>query len=273
MVSAEKEGMNCETMFRYGLKLWSTNLNYLEAAKGLCREGICNYIELFVVPGSYDKCIGSWRRIQTDYIIHAPHSGVGLNLAKKENKEQNRKLMSEAQKFADELNSNWIIVHPGIDGDIEETIRQLLDINDYRILIENKPYYAFDTGLICNGTTPRDIEHILASAHVGFCLDIGHAIYSANVHKKDWMAFLLGFLKLNPKMFHLSDGDVGSNCDNHEHIGKGNFDFKSISSFLPHGAIITIETVKASSINLDDYIADVKALEKYDSKETGSRLC
>lgn len=247
-------------MFKFGLKLWSTNENYLDEAGRLHKAGACNYVELYVVPGSLGY-IDMWKKLDIPFVIHAPHWREGVNLAKKEDENSNIELIGQAQRFADELSAEKIIVHPGIAGDIDETARQLAKINDKRILVENKPYFALDGGLLCNGSTPEEISFVMNEAHVGFCMDMGHAVCAANGHKKDRRAFIKEFMGLKPEMFHLSDGDTDSVYDSHKHIGKGSFDMAFFVSVIPVGAMITVETEKNSKNDLFDYEKDVKKIK------------
>jgi sugar phosphate isomerase/epimerase len=231
----------------------------------LFHSGVYDYIELYAVPDSYNEYISLWYRIKIPFIIHAAHFRGGMNLAKREAELNNRRLMSEAQRFADKLNALNIIVHPGIAGEIAETARQLKLITDQRILIENKPYYAIDNDLICNGTTPDEIRMIMSEARVGFCLDIGHAICSANAHRREHYDFLAEFLELRPVLFHLTDGEVEGIKDRHDHFGAGSFDLAKILSFIPETARVTIETDKNSVNNLNDFLADIKYIKRLES--------
>ena len=162
-------------MLSFGLKLWSNNDHYVNEAIRLFEKGIYQYIELYMLPGTEKKMVEMWRGLDIPYIVHAPHFLAGLNLAKREQKETNFRLLEETRRFADELSAENIIVHPGIGGDIKETAIQIKEINEPRLLVENKPYFAIIDDLICNGTTPEEIEFILKEAGIGFCLDIGHA--------------------------------------------------------------------------------------------------
>ena len=165
-------------MYKIGLKLWSTNRNYVKEAIQLYKDNLYDYIELFSVPGSYEKYINMWKKLSVPYVIHAPHTMCGLNLAKKNSWPDNWPLIKEALKFADALNSKIIIFHPGISGEVEEAVFQLNRINDSRIVIENKPYYTLDKANICNGHSPQDIKFILENTKVGFCFDIGPVSYT-----------------------------------------------------------------------------------------------
>lgn len=249
-------------MYKFGLKLWSINENYIKDAKKLYEKGVYNYIELFAVPNSYKKFINLWKDLDIPFIIHAAHSAKGLNLAKKEFLSDNLKLAQEAFKFADDLNAETIIFHPGVDGDIKETVRQLNKIIDSRIVVENKPYYGIYDNVICNGHSPEEIKFVMENTGVGFCLDLGHAIYSANTKKIGPFLYIKEFLKLNPKMFHISDGDMNGVYDEHKNIGKGSFDIKTILSLVPEDSYISVETNKNFKSSLKDFEQDVARLRE-----------
>ena len=242
---------------KIGLKLWSDNERYFDEAKRLYDELVYDYIELYIVPGTFDKHISVWKRLDVPYIIHAPHFAHGLNPAKEEDHEASLIKAKEALRFKTELNAKYIIFHPGINGIIENTVKFFKMINDSDILVENKPYYALNDSKICNGNNPEEIRVIMKNAKVGFCFDIGHAIAAANVYKKDIYEFVDAFMKLEPKMCHLSDGKVDSVFDQHLNFGCGNYDFKKIISYVRTTEAVTIETDKNDKKLLKDYEKDV----------------
>jgi deoxyribonuclease IV len=252
--------------YNFGLKLWSINENYIDSAKELYKEGIYQYIELYVVPESYNHYSDIWIKLKKEenisFIIHAPHFGHGMNLAKKEFYEDNMQMYKETKKFADKLSADIIIFHPGTMGDIIETARQLKAINDNKIVIENKPYYAINSDNICNGNSPEDIEFLIEGTNIGFCLDIGHAFCSANAQHKEPLRYFMNFLKLHPKMYHLSDGNYKGIYDKHDKFGKGSYPIYEIRNLIPYGATITIETTKSSESNLEDFRNDVRYLNE-----------
>ncbi len=167
-------------MFRIGLKLWSVNENYLENAIKLYEEGYYDYVELYAVPDSYDDFASMWTRVKAPFVIHAPHFGSGLNFSIKEQYETNKRYAFESFKFADLLKADKIIFHPGVNGRIEETVKQINSIKDDRMVIENKPYLGNGENLFSIGSTPEEIRYIIEATNLYFCLDFGHAICSAN---------------------------------------------------------------------------------------------
>jgi sugar phosphate isomerase/epimerase len=253
-------------MYKFGLKLWSTNKNYIDSVIKLYELGLYSYIELFAVPNSYKNFIKLWQNLKIPYVIHAAHSMTGLNLAKREFFQNNILLAKEAFDFVESLNSQFVIFHPGINGDIKETCYQLnklinkkiIDIN--KILVENKPYYGIQDNIICVGSRPEEIEFIIKNTGVGFCFDIAHAIHSANAHKENIFEFIDQFNQFDPKMYHISDGDFSGVLDEHKNIGDGNFDFKKILNLLSKDSFVTIETKKNFQDNLSDFEQDIRKL-------------
>ena len=118
---------------KLGLKLWSVNTDYYyEEAKRLYKEGVFDYLELYIVPNTLDT-LSKWKELEIPFIIHAPHFAHGSNLALKEKFKSNLEIYRQVKQFADELNSEYIIFHGGMEGDINETANQLASFNDKRI--------------------------------------------------------------------------------------------------------------------------------------------
>jgi deoxyribonuclease IV len=249
-------------MNKLGLKLFSINRQYHDIAAKLYREGLYEYIELYAVPQSFDDTAVLWKSLDIPYVIHAPHFKHGMNLARKDHEAVNHKLYEEAARFADTLNAKYIIFHPGIGGNIQETGRQIKNFSDKRIIIENKPYHAVnDKNAICNGYLPSDIDLVMHESGCGFCLDVGHCFCAANALGKPLFDFFDEFLRLKPVMVHVSDNDAGTSVDGHKHFGSGSYDLAKIWSKLPTDSMVTIETDKDSQDSLDDFVRDVVYLK------------
>lgn len=245
--------------YKSGLKLWSINTDYyLEEAKRLYQQGYFEYIELYIVPDT-TATLKKWKMLDIPFILHAPHYVHGINLADKDKFEYNKKIYAQVETFRKELNAEYTVIHAGTNGTIEETIRQLLIINPKNFLIENKPAHPphFESR-ICRGHSIEEIAQIIAAAHCGFCLDIGHALCTANYYGYDPYEFLEKFNSLHPVLYHISDGDIHSPHDQHLHIGTGNYDFSKIFSLINDTLSISIETVKDSQTTLNDFITDME---------------
>ncbi len=252
---------------KIGLKIWSTNDFYIEPIKKLYKSKVFDYLELFVVPGSL-KYIDIWKDLNIPIILHAPHYAVGFNFSDKSKEKDNKDLLGLVKEYNDYLKPIKIIFHPGINGTIDETIRQIKLFKSEFIeifniaLIENKPSLGLNNE-ICIGDSPDAISKIIENTNIGFCLDIGHAIcYSASNELK-WDSVLKEFNTLNPTIYHISDGDMSNKKDQHLNLGKGNYDFKKIFRVLKlHNAWISIETEKNSLNNLDNFKMDAFFLQK-----------
>jgi deoxyribonuclease IV len=249
---------------KFGLKLWSVNDNYIETAVDLYNKGIFNYIELFVVPGSASY-LDKWKALDIPFLLHAPHSLAGFNPAVSGRRSANLALVPELDEYRIALNPRYIIFHSGVDGSIDETIAQFNGIWEQfpeihsLSLIENKPWIGL-TGTTCVGSSPQEIARIQHEAEMRFCFDIGHAFCAASSSGIAPLDLFRDFIRLQPVMYHLSDGDTNAEYDSHMNLGNGNIDIGTVLKQLPEDARITIETDKASQNNLDDFVKDIEYL-------------
>lgn len=256
-------------MNRIGLKLWSTNLYYAPIVEKLYNDNVFDYIELSAIPNSYEDTYRVWKNLNIPFIIHAPHFMQGVNFSDYKKEEYNFEIIKETFKYANSLNAEYIIFHPGINGDYKETARQMSKLNDSRVLVENKPYNIAVkiNGLsekdVCVGYNMEQIKYISETANIGICLDIGHCFCAANGLREDKYKMISDFLTLKPKMYHISDGDINSPIDKHYSIGKGSYDFNKIFSILPKDITLTLETEKKSKENLDCFIDDCKNIKTF----------
>jgi deoxyribonuclease-4 len=245
-----------------GLKLGSNDLPLCPEALALYREHIFDYIEIYVVPGSYNSTISEWKSLRIPVIIHAPHTAHGVNLADCNLKKANLAAYEEVKQFADTLSAQTIIVHAGSDGTVDEVINQLALINDRRIKIENKPKKGLGEE-ICRGCSPEEFGKIFGAGVVsGFVLDFGHAVYYAAWRNLDYRTVIKGFLVYRPSVFHISDGKYGSHTDIHLNIGKGDFNIKEMLSYVPENAYLCLETPRNSSEDLHEFLEDIQSLRR-----------
>lgn len=254
-------------MYKLGLKLWSINTDYyLPEAVKLFKKKLYNFIELYVVPNSIEQ-LSKWEKVKNSYnipfVLHAPHFAHGLNLANSEKFTINKSVYKEVEQFREILNAEYTVVHGGIEGSIDETIRQLEIIQPKNILIENKPYKApFGKHNLCRGYNKEEIEKVMTEMDCGFCLDVGHAICTANSLQIEPYLFLKEFNKLNPVCYHLSDGIIDSETDRHLNFGQGNYDIKKILGIIDTNKNIAIETNKKSKENLNDFEKDLEYINE-----------
>lgn len=251
---------------KIGLKLWSNNENYLSHAENLWGEGVFDFIELYLVPGTYEKYVSQWKGLEVPYFIHAPHAHHKFNLADSSREEDNLKLYDETRRLADELNASLIIVHPGVlgeDTDIpqkQKSIKkQLKMLNDERVLIENKPYKAINDLGICAGSSPEEIRDYIEATGMGFCLDVNHALKYAISMGRDHMEAIKEFADMGPKIIHICGLDDTVEEDKHLHLYDSEIDLDNIMNILTGCGTEywTIETPKDSKTDLEDFKKEV----------------
>ena len=253
--------------FLIGLKLHSTNIALISDAIQLKKEGFFYYVELYIIPGTYEETIDSWKNLDVPYVIHAPHSFHGVNLAQADKWESNLKHFNEARQFADDLGSDIIIVHGGNNGSFTETIRQVKLLNERRIALENKPKIGIFNEE-CVGWSPQEFHEAMMSEVISSTvLDFVHAYYAANSAKIDKMKIIKDFMVFHPKVFHLSDGDAFSEKDVHLNLGRGNMDLGGFLSVIPNGGLVTIETPRDQLKGLEDFVSDIQFLRNLLAKQ------
>jgi len=252
----------------FGLKVWSINREYEASIRSLWADGVMQYIEVYVLPEAGEATASFWEGLHRDLgipmIVHAPHYSHGLCLACREREASNRLLIEESLRFADRTEASLVIVHPGVNGTIEETARQIRLFWDERLILENKPRYGHGENLLCNGALPEEMAFVMEETGVRFCLDIGHAITSANGFGVSPWEMLSAFLLLKPSLLHLTDGHWNGVLDEHLHFGEGDFPIEEIVRLIGKANLfhlaLTNEAYKKSQTTLDDFREDMAYL-------------
>jgi len=232
---------------KYGLKLWSINTDLIEQAVHLIDEKIFDYIELFVVPDSDIKPF----LIDVPYIIHIPHHKFGVNIGEATIKEYNLQKINESITWADQLNAKYLILHAG-HGSMQHATNLLRELSDSRLLIENMPKVGLDNEAMI-GYSPAQIEELIGDSDMGLCLDFGHAVKAAVSIEVDYKEYVQGFMGLEPKVFHVSDGMLSGERDEHLGIGEGEYDFEFLMGCVGGSGMemVTIETPRGKSLDGD----------------------
>lgn len=253
---------------KYGLKLWSRNINYIPLIEELVRGGYCDFVEVYVHWQTSPETLSAWTKARVPIRLHAPHTHGGFNPSLKEGMEQKIEILKRVDAYRQALDPSSIVFHPGINGSIEETAVQFNMFKQQyaqlfgKALIENKPKVGLE-GEICCGASPEEIKTLLKATGFGFCLDFGHAICYAAWAKLPWERVIDAFMESSPSLFHLSDADAASVIDDHRHFGEGNYDLRAIMGRIPEGSFVTIETKHDHPDHLDDFKRDVDHLKRF----------
>ncbi|MFQ5647613.1 MAG: TIM barrel protein [Candidatus Aenigmatarchaeota archaeon] len=246
-----------------GLKLWSANTKLFENAVKLHENTILDFLELYIVPGSYlitKPFFGTLGKLPI--IIHGPHFSHNFNMADSKLKSTNIAKIIETIQFADELNAKYIILHPGYDGNLETSINFLKEIGDKRVIIENLTKASLSDGE-CLGHSPEEITRLVRFAN-GLCLDLAHACKAAVSLKKNYKTFIKEFTKMEPKMFHISDGRLNTEKDEHLPLGQGNFDLAFFKKCIIENKsrMVTFETPRK---NLNSFQEDMENIRYFEA--------
>ena len=247
---------------KFGLKLWSTNIELIDQATHLIDEKIFDYIELFVI---LDTQIEPFI-IDVPYIIHIPHEKFGVNIGDASKKEYNLQKIDESITWANRLNARYLILHAGY-GSIEDAKDVLREIADDRLLIENMPKVGLNDELLI-GYSPAQIEELIGDNDAGLCLDLNHAAKAAVSLGVDYRGYVRDFSVFDPKMFHISDGTLDNEKDEHLNIGEGDYDFDYLLHCVLGSAsgLVTVETPRVYQDSLGEDLRNVLVLKDILSK-------
>ena len=142
-----------------------------------------------------------------------------------------------------------LILHAG-HGSMKHATDVLREIADDRLLIENVPKVGLnDEPMI--GYSPAQIEELIGDGDRGLCLDLNHAAKAAVSLGVDYRAYIKGFMRLKPNMFHMSDGMLSEERDEHLGIGEGEYDLGYLMGVIEAGGLVTVETPRVK-ISLDE---------------------
>lgn len=228
-----------------------------------------DYIELYVYPNQENN-LKDWISLKNEYnmsfTIHAPHFSQLVNLADSSYFEFNKKVYEQVNTFAKALDAEYTVVHGGMDGSAEEIVRQINLIKPHKMRIENKPFVAPrkpDT-MVCRGAEPQEIRYIMENCGCGFNLDVGHAFCSAVSQNINQINYLKQFLELNPKSYHISDGEYNNEIDIHYHLGDGDYNWNEIFPLLNKNLNWTLETItKKNTDGLNHVLKDIELISQY----------
>jgi len=252
---------------KIGLKVYCTNDAYVVPAQKLYADGVIDFIEVFLVPGQMKQKIGQWIQLGVPLSLHAPHSVAGLNPSLASDFAKNQQVIGEVVAVRNLCEPLYVVFHPGVDGDFDESIRQFSwMMNSFPemqniSLVENKPAKGL-YGMNCLGTTPAEIRKMQGVTGIGFLLDFGHASCAAATYGDDYQQTISRFLELGPRAFHLSDGHIRSEDDEHLHIGHGDYNLAWFAKQIGDTGMVALESMKDSPDNLDDFVGDVNSFKK-----------
>lgn len=130
-----------------------------------------------------------------------------------------------------------------------QTWQELLSIaekSDTTVALEN----TYES----NPTQHKKMLESLNSPLARFCLDVGHLLAFAKCTWQDWLP------EMNPWLSHLHLHDNTGGLDSHLAVGRGNFDFAALFSYLASNELNPLITLEPHSE--DDLWASLEALRE-----------
>ena len=244
---------------KFGLKLWSINTDLIDQAVNLIDKKVFDYIELMVIPDSEIKPF----LIDVPYIIHIPHEKFGVDIGDPAVKEYSLQMINESIAWADKLNAKHLILHAG-HGSMQHATDLLRGLSDSRLLIENMPKVGLG-GEAMIGHSPGQIRELIGDSDMGLCLDFGHAVKAALSLGMDYKTHVNDFLRIHPKVFHVSDGMLNGETDEHLNIGEGEYDFGYFLRCVKKNPfrLITVETPRNDKGLLQEDILNINRLKVF----------
>jgi len=174
-----------------------------------------------------------------------------FNAGDKTKLNSNLKIFEEVKKFAKVLNNPYVVIHPG-QGELQDSIDCINKLDYKNLIIENMPKIGINHKL-CLGFTADDMKQFLKSGF-NFCLDFSHAIKAAKSLAIDPKELISQLMQLNPTLYHISDGYIDSELDEHLKLGKGDFNLDYIKKAIlkSNSRKVTFETPRKNNEILDE---------------------
>lgn len=237
---------------------------------------VTDYIEVYYTKKTVE--LKKLLSLETDWLMHGPHLSRGFDISSN----SRIKAFKDSVVFAHQLGAEYAILHPGIYKigrrmvvleKMIENINQLKDFckgYDIKIVIENLfpsrsltgiPGKIFSLMFENFGYFPREMEIILKRTNCEFLLDFPHVCITALDLGHDYRELIERFMKLKPKIFHISDGFPNKTKDHHLPLGKGNYDLPFfISKIKNHD--VTMEIKPPTLENITESVKYIESILK-----------
>lgn len=253
-------------MIKYGLKIWSSNINLFDDITNRYKKGEFDFVEL------YSNSDFAHDYVNLEKLKSVPVMGIhigNLNSAGFHTfflRDDQKAAWQMTVELADFFNSPRIIVHPAVEHTKETFWENLEKIDDPRILIESMPVVSpFGGEERKFGTKLTDLREIRKRKEI--CLDITKFIKACVFHKIDYKSeLMLALTELLPVYFHISGCVIDNPIDQHDNMWDANFDMTWVRQILEEYSkdkiiYLVFETPKIAD-NIDN---DIKNIEYFKS--------
>lgn len=251
---------------KLGIKISTDNFNLIPEIYD--NQDLIDYIEISIKPDFNIEEIKLINNIKLPYAIHLPNSNKGINFGDVNQDKNNLeflKNLNENMDMFNKLNPICYIIHPE-SGDLNYSIKNLKKIKLKPLAIENMPIKGI-RGEKLLGYDPDTLKIFFkVILDLEFCFDINHAIKASITLNEDYLLFLKKILKFKkPILFHIADGDLNVEIDNHLHLNEGEYNLNQIKKILLDFADIvhlTFETPRNLKNGINDDLKNMKIFLK-----------
>lgn len=251
-------------MIKYGLKIWSNNVDWFRELVERHKNGDFDFVEVYSnseVPHDYEKLeLLKATNVEAVHIGNLDRAGFH-NFFFTDKQKEAWKMTVDLTNF---FGTKRIIVHPAVTHTAKTFWENLEKLNDERIIVETMPVVSPMGGEDREfGSKIEDLLQIKRKREI--CFDIAKLVKAAIYFKIDYKVFVIEALKgLQPEYFQISGCDTDSPVDQHNNLWEPCFDVRWVKEVLEKYAenrdiFLSFETPK----NGKDLGNDVKNIQYF----------
>ena len=248
---------------KFGIKIKANEFHLLPTIYD--NREIIDFIEVLIRPDFAVDDLVTINKFILPYSIHFPHLTNNIDFGNIKHAHYNQEFIERIRsnkKIFDSLTPLCYIVHPE-SGDVQLSISNLKKLKVKPLALENMPY-KFETGGYRLAHTAEAIKPFFnAMPDLELCLDLNHAIKTAVCTSLDSIEVIKNFIKIKkPLHFHIADGNMNSQFDEHLSIGEGSYDISKIKALLldlDSDVYLTFETPRLNKIGIEDDLKNIRA--------------
>ncbi|MBN1800512.1 MAG: hypothetical protein JW891_03350 [Candidatus Lokiarchaeota archaeon] len=247
----------------FGVKL---STNQFELLKEIYENrNIIDFLEV-ILPCDFSKHdLFRIKDLSLPYSIHLPHSKYGIDFGSIESQESNSALIEKINsnlKIFNQLKPLCYILHPE-SGDIDLSIQNIKKLKITPLAIENMPYKSIFGGFLLGFSAKTISKYFQVIPNLEFCFDLNHAIKAGlSNHNMNYQKLFKSFVNLKkPILYHISNGNLDIEFDEHLPLIFGQYDLSKIKHFLLEQnslVFLTFETPRTSEKGIMDDLNNIK---------------
>jgi hypothetical protein len=251
---------------KFGIKINTDEFHLLPEIYD--NQDIIDFIEVIIPPDFSRDDLTIIRDFKLPYSIHFPHLKQNIDFGNSKQAGYNQKFIKKVnahKKTFDQLQPFCYIVHPE-SGNLEMSVENIRQLHIKPLAIENMPYKISSGGNRLAHVPETIGPYFEKIPDIEFCLDLNHAVKTAISESLDYIELIKRFMMLKkPIHFHIADGDVNSEYDEHLGIGRGNYNISALKNILyEFGSVVhlTFETPRINKQSIEDDLRNMKAFIK-----------